>query len=133
MANNMKYDRIVEISQEKSRQKMQLVQDEIQRMIDSRERITVTALVKNTGLSKVFFYQNEKIRKIVEDAARRQLVACNSQESISNIALEEENLNLKMTIKILQLKVEQLERQNNKLIQENEMLKERVDEQYEVQ
>lgn len=113
----MKYDRIVEISQEKSRRKMQLVQDEIQRMVERRERITVTALVKNTGLSKGFFYQNEKIRKIVEDAARRQLAACNSQESISNIALEEEILNLKMTIRILKLKIEQLERQNKKLME----------------
>lgn len=128
MANNMKYDRIVEINQEKCRQNIRLVQNEIQRMIEKRERITVTVLAKNTGLSRGFFYQNEKIRKIVEDATRRQLVTCNSQESISQIALEEENLNLKMTIKILKLKVEQLECQNNKLIQENETLKGRVGE-----
>lgn len=119
----MKYDRIVEINKEKCRQNMMLVQKEIDRMIANRERITVTVLAKNTGLSRRYFYQNEKVQKLVEDAARRQIAVCNSPERISNIALEEENLNLKMSIQVLEIKIKQLERQNKDLMEENKLLK----------
>lgn len=119
----MKYDRIVEINKEKCQQNMMLVQKEINRMVENRERITVTVLAKNTGLSRGYFYQNEKMRKLVEDAARRQIAVCNSPERISNIALEEENLSLKMSIRVLELKIKQLERQNENLLEENKLLK----------
>lgn len=119
----MKYDRIVEIRKQKSQQKMQLAKNEVSRMLGCQERITVTALVKQTGLSEGFFYKNMEIRKIVEDAIRRQNTACNTLERISNIALEEENLDLKMTIKLLNLQIERLERRNKELETRLELLK----------
>lgn len=119
----MKYDRIVEIRKQKSQEKVQLAKKEVRRMLGCQERITVTALVRQTGLSEGFFYKNIEIRKIVEDAIRRQNTVCNTLERISDIALEEENMNLRMSIRVLELKVKQLERQNKDLMEENKLLK----------
>ena len=47
----MKANKIIEMSQEKSRQKVKLAMDEIQRMRNEGERITVSGLCKRTGLS----------------------------------------------------------------------------------
>ena len=53
----MKANKIIEMSQEKSRQKVKLAMDEIQRMRNEGERITVSGLCKRTGLSNEgYFY-----------------------------------------------------------------------------
>lgn len=59
----MKANKIIEMSQEKSRQKVKLAMDEIQRMRNEGERITVSGLCKRTGLSNSFFYRNPKSKK----------------------------------------------------------------------
>ena len=59
----MKANKIIEMSQEKSRQKVKLAMDEIQRMRNEGERITVSGLCKRTGLSNSFFYRNPKIKE----------------------------------------------------------------------
>ena len=64
----MKHNKMVEMNQEKSRQKMQLAMEEIQRMRNEGERITVSKLSKRTGLSDSFFYTNEKVREAVHKA-----------------------------------------------------------------
>ena len=60
----MKANKIIEMSQEKSRQKVKLAMDEIQRMRNEGERITVSGLCKRTGLSNSFFYRNPKIKAV---------------------------------------------------------------------
>ena len=64
----MKANKIIEMSQEKSRQKVKLAMEEIQRMRNEGERITVSGLCKRTGLSNSFFYRNEKIKEEVHKA-----------------------------------------------------------------
>lgn len=64
----MKANKIIEMSQEKSRQKVKLAMDEIQRMRNEGERITVSGLCKRTGLSNSFFYRNPKIKEEVHKA-----------------------------------------------------------------
>ena len=59
----MKANKIIEMSQEKSRKKVKLAMEEIQRMRNEGERITVSGLCKRTGLSNSFFYRNEKIKE----------------------------------------------------------------------
>lgn len=59
----MKANKIIEMSQEKSRKKIKLAMEEIQRMRNEGERITVSGLSKRTGLSNSFFYRNEKSKK----------------------------------------------------------------------
>lgn len=59
----MKANKIIEMSQEKSRQKVKLAIDEIQRMRNEGERITVSGLCKRTGLSNSFFTEIQKSKK----------------------------------------------------------------------
>ena len=57
----MKANKIIEMSQEKSRQKVNLAMEEIQRMRNEGERITVSGLCKRTGLK--FRMTKEKGRR----------------------------------------------------------------------
>ena len=46
----MKYDKIVAISQEKSKVKAEIAKQEIQNMLDRKEKVTMAALIRKTGL-----------------------------------------------------------------------------------
>ena len=45
----MKYDKIVAISQEKSKVKAEIAKQEIQNMLDRKEKVTMAALIRKTG------------------------------------------------------------------------------------
>lgn len=64
----MKYDKMVECSLERSKQKVETAKREIQEMLESKEKITVAALIQKTGFSKGFFYRNEEMRRVVNEA-----------------------------------------------------------------
>ena len=51
----MKYDKIVELSKEKSKKKAKIVKKQLQIMLEKGEPITVRALEKATGFSNSFF------------------------------------------------------------------------------
>ena len=58
----MKYDKIVAISQEKSKVKAEIAKQEIQNMLDRKEKVTMAALIRKTGFSKTLFYRNIEVR-----------------------------------------------------------------------
>lgn len=58
---DMKYDKMVAMNQAKSRQKADVAISEIEKMLQRKERISVTELAKNTGFAKKFFFT--EIRK----------------------------------------------------------------------
>ena len=68
----MKYDKMVAVTQEKSKRKIQLAQNTISEMLEQKEWITVAELVKRTGLSRGFFYKNPIIRMQLDKAVCRQ-------------------------------------------------------------
>ena len=57
---DMKYDKVVAINKEKSRQKAQVAKKEIQTMLENGERITVEELRERTGFARSFFYRNPR-------------------------------------------------------------------------
>lgn len=59
----MKANKIIEMSQEKSRQKVKLAMDEIQRMRNEGERITVSGLCKEQAYLTRFFTEIQKSKK----------------------------------------------------------------------
>ena len=67
----MKYDKIVEISKERSRQNTEVALRAIEEMLREGEWITVAELAKRTKLSRANFYVNKDIRKSLDDAERR--------------------------------------------------------------
>ena len=68
----MKYDKIVAISQEKSKVKAEIAKQEIQNMLDRKEKVTMAALIRKTGFSKTLFYRNIEVRTALDKAYREQ-------------------------------------------------------------
>ena len=115
----MKANKIIEMSQEKSRQKVKLAMEEIQRMRNEGERITVSGLCKRTGLSNSFFYRNEnditfmvhshrneKIKEEVHKAVDIQNQSYKMNIDEAELLDEYKEKLLAMTIEIIKLKAE---------------------------
>lgn len=119
---DMKYDKMVAITQEESRHKIQLAQDTITAMMAGREKITVAELVKRTGLSRGFFYKNEIIRAEIDKAV-------DEQKNMHFEALLQEPSSKKVEPELLQIKKrnEELEVQNGELRSLNEKLQNEID------
>ena len=105
-----KYDRMVEVNQERSRFKEETAIRAMRKLYDKQEQITVKTLVDKTGLSRAFFYKNETVNAELERlramqsnidfTARRRIIL--DKVSKKRIAeLEKENEELKKQIIIL--------------------------------
>lgn len=114
----MKYDKMVECSLERSKQKVETAKREIQEMLESKEKITVAALIQKTGFSKGFFYRNEEMRRVVNEAMHQQSVTYNPKQIIIDMAMERTLVNAKTTIQELKLKIKKLEKENAELREE---------------
>lgn len=125
----MKYDKIVAMNQAKSRQKADIAIREIEKTLERKERISVTALAERTGFAKSFFYRNQDVRKVLEDAQLQQGECYNPKKVIFDRALEEKNINLKSIILKLKKRIKELESENIKLEKKVEELQQKLNEQ----
>ena len=112
---SMKYDKIVAINKEKSREKAEIAINEIEKMFQRKERISVTVLSKNTGFAKSFFYRNPEVRKALDEALLQQGECYNPKKVIFDRALEETNNNLKSAVMRLKKQIVELERDKSRL------------------
>lgn len=124
----MKYDKVVAINKEKSRQKAQVAKKEIQTMLENGERITVEELRERTGFARSFFYRNPEVREALYNARSKQQMACNSMQVIRAIEAEDEIINLKIQITKLKMEYEKLKSLEQGLIEENKKLKKELKE-----
>ena len=104
----MKYDKMVECSLERSKQKVETAKREIQEMLESKEKITVAALI----------HRNEEMRRVVNEAMHQQSVTYNPKQIIIDMAMERTLVNAKTTIQELKLKIKKLEKENAELREE---------------
>lgn len=111
----MKYDKIVAMNQAKSKQKADIAIKQIEKMLERKERISVTVLAKNTGFAKSFFYRNQEVRKALDDAQLQQGECYNPKKVIFDRALEETNINLKSAVMKLKKRIKELENENSRL------------------
>lgn len=125
---DMKYDKIVAINKEKSRQKAQVAKKEIQTMLENGERITVEELRERTGFARSFFYRNPEVREALYNARSKQQMPCNSMQVIRAIEAEDEIINLKIQITKLKMEYEKLKSLEQGLIEENKKLKKELKE-----
>lgn len=65
----MNYDRMIAVNREKSEEKIRRAFQAIEAMSSSSAKISVTELVKWTGLSRGFFYNNTQVRQKLLEAA----------------------------------------------------------------
>lgn len=124
----MKYDKVVAINKEKSRQKAQVAKKEIQTMLENGERITVEELRERTGFARSFFYRNPEVREALYNVRSKQQMPCNSMQVIRAIEAEDEIINLKIQITKLKMEYEKLKSLEQGLIEENKKLKKELKE-----
>lgn len=75
------------------------------RNVGIKRKITVAALIQKTGFSKGFFYRNEEMRRVVNEAMHQQSVTYNPKQIIIDMAMERTLVNAKTTIQELKLKI----------------------------
>ena len=122
----MKYDKIVEISKERSKQYTKIALGAIEEMLREGEWITTAQLMKKTKLSKVIFYRNKDVRRMLEDARYRQRCMLKTNlDSVIEIEDLQEKLR-KLNLQMIKLKAENRELQaiNQNLQREIIFLKE---------
>lgn len=110
----MKYDKIVEISKERSRQNTEVALRAIEEMLREGEWITVAELAKRTKLSRANFYVK---------AYREQGACYNPKQIIVDKVMEEKLNTLKIAVTKLKKENIKLTLQNEELLKEIERLK----------
>lgn len=113
--NMNKYDNMLAINKERSREKITSAKIAIRELMEDGERVSVPKLMKLTGLSRGFFYKNEEVRKELDDAIQQQAGTINPRRKILDQAMDSR-------IEQLQNQVAQLQRENDELKKENAKL-----------
>lgn len=111
------YEGMLEENRKRNENKEQRAIMAINNMVADGHRISINALVQITGLSRSFFYKNQKVVEEVNRAKKRQGKQCDKSNNVAiNKALKKEN-------DILTRKIKDLEETCDKLKKENERLK----------
>lgn len=110
-----KYDRMVEMNQERSEAKVSAAAEAIKKLMEDGEKITVSKLMKMTGFSKGFFYKNPIIRSQISEALDQQAGMVDPRRGILDMAMNNR-------IELLQQQVADLKRENDILQKENQKL-----------
>lgn len=110
-----KYDRMIEMNQERSEAKVSAAAEAIKKLLENGEKVTVSKLMKMTGLSKGFFYKNPIIRAQISDALDRQAGMVDPRRGILDMAMNNR-------IELLQQQIAELKKENEILQAENQKL-----------
>lgn len=113
--NMNKYDNMLAINRERSREKITSAKIAIRELMEDGERVSVPKLMKLTGLSRGFFYKNAEVRREMDDAIQQQAGTINPRRKILDQAMDSR-------IEQLQNQLAQLQRENAELKKENAKL-----------
>lgn len=110
-----KYDKMVALNAERSKEKMEMAKKTIWDMVDQEEKVTIPKLMKKTGLSRGFFYKNNIIRGELDRAMECQVGMIDPRRSIINHAMDQQIQRLEKQIADQKRKIESLEKENARL------------------
>lgn len=110
-----KYDKMVALNAERSREKMEKAKKTIWEMVDQEDKVTIPKLMKKTGLSRGFFYKNHTIRGELDRAMECQVGMIDPRRSIINHAMDQQIQRLEKQIADQKRKIESLEKENARL------------------
>ena len=110
-----KYDKMVALNAERSREKMEKAKKTIWEMVDQEDKVTIPKLMKKTGLSRGFFYKNHTIRGELDRAMECQVGMIDLRRSIINHAMDQQIQRLEKQIADQKRKIESLEKENARL------------------
>ncbi len=106
-----KYDRMIALNKQASEEKIEKARQEIVRMVDDGEKISVQKLMQRTGLSRGFFYKNPAVRKEIDQALEQQAGMVDPRREVMDMAMNSE-------LAMLHKQVEELKAENERLRQE---------------
>lgn len=115
-----KYDKMVALNEERSKEKIERARQAIWTMVDQEEKVTIPKLMQKTGLSRGFFYKNNIVRGELDRALECQVGMIDPRRSIINQAMDQQ-------IRQMQRKIADLERKNEQLTKENKRLRKVLD------
>lgn len=110
-----KYDKMVALNAERSKEKIEMAKKTIWDMVEKEEKVTIPKLMQKTGLSRGFFYKNHTIRGELDRALECQVGMVDPRRSIINHAMDQQIQRLQKTIAEQKQKIESLERENARL------------------
>lgn len=107
-----KYDKMVENNKKRSDEKMTRAINEIHRLRESGEKLTIPLLVKRTSLSRGFFYKNPVVRRAIDEVMEQQGRVADPRRAILDKAMDSR-------IELLQKQLSSLKKENERLREEN--------------
>lgn len=110
-----KYDKMVALNAERSKEKIEKAKKTIWDMVDKEEKVTIPKLMQKTGLSRGFFYKNNVIRGELDRALECQVGMIDPRRSIINHAMDQQIQRLQKQIAEQKQKIESLEKENARL------------------
>ena len=111
-----KYDKMLELNKKNSEEKVTSAVNTIREMVVEKEKVSISKLMKKTGLSRGFFYKNPIVRNEIDRALEQQAGMIDLRRTIIDQAMERE-------MELLQQQVRKLKYENENLKKENEKLK----------
>lgn len=112
-----KHDKMNEINLQESQRKMELAIREIKSVAKEGRNISVSELSKRTGFSKGFFYKNEEVRAVLDEAKKEQHIEqmAEIRQEIKQYSLEKQNEIYKTELAKLKQENEAWRKENQKL------------------
>jgi hypothetical protein len=87
--SSLNTEKIIQLAKEKTAEKEQQALSAIESLKGGGKKITFYSVAKETGLSKTFLYNNESVRKVIEDARE---VALSTKDTDKEEGLKTEEL-----------------------------------------
>lgn len=110
-----KYEKMIACNRKSSAEKIDLAKKTIFEMLDEGEKITIPKLIAKTGLSRGFFYKNPIVRSVLNKALEQQVGMTDPRKGILDMVMDNE-------IAALHEKIRTLQKEINRLADENERL-----------
>lgn len=123
----MKYDKMIAVNKAESEQKIKKAIRAIDDMSARGMPISVTELVRWTGLSRGFFYKNPLIREELDNAIKNQGACYNPRQVIIDKAMNNTLMILKSEIRKVKAQNEELQLKNEELCEQNKCLNKEVE------
>ncbi len=112
-----KFDKMVATNKAKSLEKIEKAQKTISIMLQENVQISVGELVKQTGLSRAFFYKNKEVSKALEQA--KDLQKGKTYTRVQKVILDKA---MDKQVQILQRQIDKLKNDNGNLSKKNQEL-----------
>lgn len=117
------YEKVVELQKAAKEENARKATEAINYLYSHGKLVTVKELVKLTGLSRSYFYKNEKVNALLKKTLQLQGKILTEKNEVFNRALEQSYRVLEKQVAVLQDRCDRLAEENERLKAEGIRLK----------